>query len=321
MGISNDSSGSVMVFCDNPIDVLLYDYDINKAELKHNHRIWLANNIIKSLESRTTRSKYDSEFRVVVEGRASRTGTEKYNCDLSEKRAIKVSEVLKSLVRERGICINVSVVAVGESLSEYGDNTEFPIDRAVRIQFRERGAIQHRKIRVPEYKVFRLRVLKGNSYSASPAKTAAGLKYETLVFQVWDVKESTVANYDYSHKGRTVSVGLGLPISPDSTSKGKWNEFRAPYAMTADSFSGPARLDGSAGLTFIQSLSTGRDFHFGGLAENKWWQKPIYNFNIEDLDTGTSKEAAASIGLFDPDPFPGSFTLIEGSFETGFFGD
>lgn len=335
MNFSGISKGNIKVFCKSPIDVLLFDFDINKADLKAAHRAWLSANVIKSLEAQNVRGNYSPELKVVVEGRASRTGTERYNLGLSQKRANNVCKVLKSIVGDCGVKLSMSVIASGESMSQYGDNTEFPIDRSVRIQFRERGQKKLPKIELPEQKVFKLRVLNSHSVSFTIGRKGfgGGIENESTTFQIWDVQESTVANYEYSNTGRVGSIGAGISsnkkgkggFSPKvGLNHGKWHKFYAPRSMRADDFSGPARLDGSVGLTIGKSFSTARDFRFGGLAESKWWEGPVFNFSIKDLDLGTSvglDGLNVEVNFNSPDPFPQSFEYVEGSLVTGYRGD
>ena len=126
---------------------------------------------------------------------------------------------------------------------------------------------------------------------------------------------------NYRAMGRCGGFGVGSPLSPEKTFKGKWNEFKAPVSMTVDSFSGPARLDGTIGLTILTpNISTDRDFHFDGFADTRWWSAPVFNFTIKEIDTGTSTELTASIGFFEPDPV-GSFKYRKGSMVAGYTRD
>ena len=322
MGLSSGGNGIVISLCNHPVEALLCDYDIDKADMKHAHTQWLTDNIIRPLLAKKSCDKLDA-IRVIIEGRASRTGSEKYNQNLSQLRANNVYQYLDT--RVRGCGINICTFATGESLSNYDDHTEFAIDRAVRIQINEPQQIQRTtlppppKFPLPAFKTFKLRVVAGESVSYG--KHGFGIKAEVLHIQIWDVVASTMASYTYTAKGRSVSLGISTPVGVELSFKGKWSEFKAPGNMAADSFSGPARLDGSIGLTIVKPLlSTDKDFHFGGFADTKWWTAPSFNFSIKELDTGASAELSAGISLYEPD-IAGSFNYVKDSMITGYTGD
>jgi hypothetical protein len=119
---------------------LLYNFDIDDDSLKKEHRDWLTDNAAPLAAS--------AGAQVFLKGSASRTGTNEYNMQLSDKRVHAVRDFLiKQHVRPE----QFRLTWVGEedaALTER-DGTENELDRAVSVAVRpanRRGVMKFRRI-------------------------------------------------------------------------------------------------------------------------------------------------------------------------------
>lgn len=321
MIIPTSEEGLVVSLNKDNTNVLLCDYDIDGDELKSAHRDWLEQQVIEPYGLSKSSSMLGM-MSITIEGRTSRTGSDRYNLALSQKRAVRVQAYLKNKVNSQ---IILSPRSRGESLSSYADNTEYAIDRAVRVQLGSVVRITPETTTRPATKLFKLRVISGEALSGTigVGKIGLGATFEELFIQIWNVSESTTAFYRYTNNGKSGGFGLGLPISPEKINPGPgaWNEFRAPACMTVDGFGGPARLTGSTGIYLGLSLcSTDRDFHFGGFQKGKWWSAPSFKFEIESLEMNGSSAPSVGLGFFEAGPV-GKLSYAKGSLRTGYNGD
>lgn len=106
---------------------LLYNFDIDDAQLKSEHQKWLADNVVPLL-------KRARRFTVSLKGMASRSGAASYNMQLSQRRV----EAAELFLRQQGIASDqFSRLWVGESeAASLGrrDGSENEEDRAIAIQ-------------------------------------------------------------------------------------------------------------------------------------------------------------------------------------------
>src|SRR5262245_43124393 len=110
-----------------PLEVRLFNYEINDATLKQEHRDWLTANLVPILRA-CPHTKLD------LPGTASRTGTDQYNLKLSEQRAKNIDAFLQQngIVREQ-----IAFRGLGEAPARAAgkrDETESDEDRAVLVE-------------------------------------------------------------------------------------------------------------------------------------------------------------------------------------------
>jgi hypothetical protein len=104
----------------------LYDFDIDGSRVKLNHQIWLAQNVVSPI----IRNPH-KKWRINLEGRCSRTGSQSHNYQLSVERA---QAVQVSLQRVLGHSSNVQIKATGVGQSKaHGKRREDAGDRGVDV--------------------------------------------------------------------------------------------------------------------------------------------------------------------------------------------
>jgi len=126
---------------------LLYNFDIDDAQLKAEHQKWLDTNVVPLL----TRAR---KFTIALKGAASRSGAASYNMQLSQRRV----EAAETFLKQHGVAADqLSRTWVGEEeAAAFGrlDGSESEEDRAVAVfvsgpnldipEFRRRSWFNHR---------------------------------------------------------------------------------------------------------------------------------------------------------------------------------
>lgn len=110
-----------------PLRTRLFNYDVNDATLKNEHRDWLTENVVPVLTA-CRRTK------VQLTGTASRTGSDQHNLKLSEQRA----KVIESFLQQKGIFHDqIFFRGLGEQPAKAAgklNDTETDEDRAVIVE-------------------------------------------------------------------------------------------------------------------------------------------------------------------------------------------
>ena len=122
---------------------LLYNFKVDRAELRGSHKRWLEDNVLIPARGRTRPSwaVLPEECHVWLRGHASRTAEFWHNLLLSMSRANAVKAYLETELASRStpVVLNVNTGWHGEIrawIEGRPDNVEHPLDRAVDIAFR-----------------------------------------------------------------------------------------------------------------------------------------------------------------------------------------
>ena len=276
----------------SPVQAILYDFDIDGDRLKKAHRTWLEDNVVKpTLKDRHIDSK------ITLEGRASRSGPEGYNMELSRRRAMNALDYLES--RLKTCSAKIYATWVGESLSLFDDNTELPIDRSVVVTVvpdaPSPGPVRKPEpppkdkpllppVPVPDKKTFRLRILGSQSKAFSiPVPGPAwlpqpGVSENTVIFQICDVDQKKSGFYFVEFDGKTLGWGVSVKgASADMSFTGPTNEFQTPQDVSLKDFEGFAALD-SYSLTYVVNSWSKNSLCIGH--QSSWWRYPC-RFRME----------------------------------------
>lgn len=287
------SEGQVWKVSKDPFTGWLYDFGVKRSELRSAHKRYLDET------ARDLNQLRDRNWKLRIEGRASRTGSEGFNLSLSRDRAYSVHSYLK----EKLTGVPMETDWVGEGLAaEAGepDHKENMFYRAVLISVWP--ADKPRPPRPPPpsgatpsskkspTKEFKIHVIGGASGSLStPFLKTASVGEDVLDLEILDVEERLICRYTYN--GR--SVGLGLGWSPAGPVSGvvygggsKWHSFQVPRHWTLDHIGGSAELHGIGVNTgaLVSRSQTGFSFAY----MEHWYSIVGTRVKISDIDTGDS---------------------------------
>jgi hypothetical protein len=207
------------------VRAVLRNFDVDKRELKPEHRTFLDSSVVPVL--------LHKRARVWLQGQASNTGGHAHNLELSHQRAEQVATHLKS----RGVlATQVQVDWVGDSVAGTR-RQELSKERAVSLMA---APLAHVPVpvpapapaTVPTATSFKIRLL--GSLSAS----AGVVTVERLFFQIWDYSHNLTCFYMYQSGG--FAKGRGPSLS--ATLSGPWNTFTTTTAVSVDQFGGAARF-------------------------------------------------------------------------------
>jgi hypothetical protein len=287
----------------DPARAYLWDFDIDGAALKLEHKLWLSNKIIALI-----RFRHGATWKVWIDGSASRPGSTHHNLRLSRRRAQAVADYLSSALT--GFNVVYSVDWVGEydaRLARHPETEENVGDRSVHVcllllSFSKPPPppppppppIKRPRLADGAAKPFRIRLLgayggggnplqRGTGFPTSFKDIARGLKpglgvaVENVYFEILDVVENRHAVYVYS--GHGVSYGPSIPgiKSLGVTYAGDWNIFEVSSPHAVDDFGGAARFfQAAANLATSRSYNT---FCFGGFRSLAHFLVEIKGFN------------------------------------------
>ncbi len=287
--------GSVWEMSPSPGMVLLYDFDVNSDHLKSAHTKYLEDRIVSAIKGADKK-----KWKLVVEGRTSRSGTAEHNFALSERRA---RNTYKYILDRVGAGVFVEASWVGEqraALDGQKDGTENKHYRSVLIRLTGEDQplpppppkIQPPVQAVPRHpapnKPFQIRIANSLSLAYTipmPGPGAIiqpGVSADVMVFHIRDVEEKVTYVYSFTAMGRTLGPSHTFKnMGASTTAKGEWNDFTGPRWLTADDFSGPAQME-SASLSYAVNSKGTTSFSFRPLH----WYSPSFGFRISDFKTG-----------------------------------
>lgn len=270
---------------------------MNGHQLKSAHLQFLKAKVLPLLQA-----DKNKKWRIYIEGRASRAGTEKYNYALSHLRAEQTFRYLRD--RRGGDDRFAEVKWVGETraaLDGQKDGTENMLYRAVLITIcSEEKQLPPTPIKIepPSHQLnelhmlkkrYRIRLINAKSVTYTLPNLGAvqtvlqgGVSLDTYFFEIQDIEEHV--SYVYSFKARGLTLGPSKTIKnfgESITFGGDWKPFIAPRGMAADCFSGPATLESFGASSGFKSWGK-TNFYFGF----SHWYTPVPQIKINDLPTG-----------------------------------
>lgn len=225
---------------------LLYNFDIDGDEVKEEHRKFLWEKVVPLLKG--------DQGHIWMQGSASRSGSNKHNKDLSERRVKNIgNELVKRGISNR----QMQLKAVGEALAQTHAR-EDELDRAVLLVIHpvpRESPPPPKQIPPPppvgtQFKIRALSALGAGVPIPGIKKLLKFLKLsklptqgDVIFFQIVDLKNRVTAFYTYVGVG--VSKDLSLALS--ASSKGQWSTFRTTSPIRVSQFAGPARFHTAGG--------------------------------------------------------------------------
>ncbi len=207
------------------VRAVLSNYDVDVDALKTEHIAFLDGSVVPIVTG--------SHSRIWLQGQASHTGTASHNLELSHRRALRVSEFLKT----RGVLAErIQVDWVGDSLA--GPRGEQDGQRAVSLLAATLGTLPRPTPppqpapASPTNTVFQIRLLGALSGGLGP------VSLERLFFQIWDQRSAVTSFYLYSSAGFGKSRGAAM----SATLRGPWNQFTTTGPLGVEEFGGAARF-------------------------------------------------------------------------------
>jgi hypothetical protein len=318
MSIHTSKEGLVREISDEPLRAHLWDFDIAGDRLKPEHTKWLAGRLIDRILRIASGPSKLADWKLYLQGSASRTGEMVYNATLSRRRAESVANFVAKSIASKGLRIPVELNWVGEFLALFkgrDEASEDPTDRSVHVALSRviPPPIPRPVLRVPKHlepivmpvKLFRIRM--GYGGSAGAGLLITGVKVVLASFEIWDVELGLKATYVFHGAGKTIDLpGSPIDVGGEVTvKKGKWSAFIAPRPQSVDGFEGPARIGGSLSASVGETRSSATSFSFVKKPGSLW---PDFKFHISELDTGVSY---ATPGAGYSTPVDGSLKLAE----------
>jgi hypothetical protein len=286
----------------NPLQALLYDFDIDGAELKLSHRQFLQENVVLPL----LKDPY-KKWQLKLRGWASRSGSAAYNVILSSKRVEAVMRFIRNGYHGDIIFDHEGLGEVPPTLAGRQDGSEDLFYRAVWLSF---CGLDQTLPPVPRHlpkpppppigstKYFGIQIITGRSltYTAPiPLRTVpramdqlyqAGVSIDDFFVEITD--QETGKSYLYHF------TGLGKTLGPSGSYKGfggtvtfqshTGSRLEAPRWLTGDKFEGSAKLE-IYGISWGMGLAKQKsNFYFRPLH----WYSPGFGFCVENFDTGTT---------------------------------
>jgi hypothetical protein len=120
----------------DPVRGLLYDFDIEGYKLKKNQTDWLDTMVVEQIKDKPNRG-----WKVFVEGATSRTGSDKFDLDLSQRRSEEVAQYLRDHLA--GVLPDFDTKWVGRAKAVAAGSkhsAEDRVDRAVQVVLQENTA-------------------------------------------------------------------------------------------------------------------------------------------------------------------------------------
>lgn len=275
MRLRTTSGGFVWQTSSDPVQALLYDFDVDSDQLKADHKRFLEQKVIAQVSAGS-----DRKWTITVEGRTSRSGAAGHNLALSRARAYAVYEYIINSAANAAIKPDwvgeVRAARDGEK-----DGKENMFYRAVEMVIRSEKQPPPPPVRhvppkpslPPHTKAFKIRVINGTSVSYGlplPAPIPVVGKFITpsisrdqYVIEIWDLEENEHAFYRFEGEGQ------GLGAAPPKTdikgfsatrtfSGGDWSDFHAPRYIATNDFGGPALLESAGASVVVDSYGPTR---------------------------------------------------------------
>ncbi len=321
MSAKSSKDGLVFEFSDWPPHALLADFDVDSARLKDRHKLWILDTILKTMLRK--RVGFSAGVWVItLKGRASHTGSDGHNFDLSQRRIDSVRAFLLEKAGTHPLLFDRQVF--GEMASLDPGEMESGMDRSVEVGVTlrrwDRRTILLVKKNNPRRpwrpkkcgegeKQFKIQVLHGTEgdtvglpmpmpikptppfgkSARSPVTVRAGFKDLRLVIEVREVGGSDSAKYEFAGTARSLGASLGATPAVKLVDA-KPHYFCAPVDLEASDFGGPAYLERTVttGLTRF-------DFGPGG----PWWSPRLGGFHIRGFDLGRPEPPTASVSVFE----------------------
>lgn len=311
--VQRNPEGQVWRVSKEPWVGWLYDFAVNSAELGSAHKYYL------DLTAREVMRVRDRVWKLRIEGRASRTGSDGLNLSLSRDRAYSVHSYLEGKLS--GVKVETDWVGEGaaaEALQR--DNTENMMWRSVLVSIW--AADSPKPVPPPPPKndppaakpptmTFKIRVIGGSTGSLeTPFVKVASLSKDHLVIEIVDVEKQLICTYAYDGTGGGVGIGW-TPFGPLSgviyggSKGGEWKTFEVPRNWTLENIDGPAELHG-LGIDTGMLMSRGQSgFSFAYPDRKHWYSLYGTVVRISDIDLGDtigtpSAGVAATDGYIKP---------------------
>ncbi|HLK65116.1 MAG TPA: OmpA family protein [Bryobacteraceae bacterium] len=290
------SRGFVWQISADPLQALLYDFDIDHDDLKSAHLEFLDTKVLGAIQAGSRK-----KWRFKVEGRASRSGTEKHNLGLSQKRAQKAYEYVTKKAHGD---LFAEAQWVGEDRAARDgqkDGKENMVYRAVLVDLCGEDkpipppppppviAAPPKPKTLPPNKPFQIRMLDGASVTYTlplpgPIQKVmqAGVSRDSYTFEIRDVEANVSCVYLFEAMGKTLGPSLSVKnVGGGKTLGGDWNDFSGPRWISVEDFEGPATLE-SAGVSHGAASHGSTTFMFRPLH----WYSVAFGFRIPNFKTG-----------------------------------
>ncbi|MEL6521444.1 MAG: OmpA family protein [Pseudomonadota bacterium] len=209
---------------------LMYNFDIDGADLKHEHVNFLQSHAVPLLRN--------NRGAIWMQGSASQSGAAPYNLALSRRR---VESVKAALGRQGVQAEQIQANAVGESLA-FRHAREDERDRAVAFVILPYASSLPPPRQVPAPVATNTR-FKIRMHANLNASVIAGVDYS--IFEIWDVQAGHCSFYQYFAGGISGGVLDGSWLS--ATMRGPWNDMTTSGPIAANQFGGPARFTTGGG--------------------------------------------------------------------------
>jgi hypothetical protein len=315
--VQRNPEGQVWRVSKEPWVGWLYDFAVNSAELGSAHKYYLdlTAREVRDLTARwATRQSERRVWKLRIEGRASRTGSDGLNLSLSRDRAYSVHEYLEGKLS--GVKVETDWVGEGaaaEALQR--DNTENMMWRSVLVSIwladKPKPPPPPDPPAKPTTITFKIRVIGGSTGALeTPFLKVASLSKDHLVIEIVDVEKKLICTYTYDGTGGGVGIGV-TPFGPLSgviyggSKGGEWKTFQVPRYWTLENIDGPAELHG-LGIDTGALLSQGQSgFSFAYPDRKHWYSLYGTVVKISDIDLGEtigtpSAGVAATDGFITP---------------------